>query len=415
MATIVKTGGGGGGGASLNIDYGTTAPADTSKLWIPLASKPKKVSLLSWMDGQIGTVTAESPDITLTSCATIGDEIWFVKPGTSTASRVYLQRYNPKTKSVIAQFSAREPGYAGQRLVYHKGKVYVVGASYTDGSYGYNEEYLSIVDPSTGKYTNTSVRFTNNLYLSANMSIVSDGVYLYVLCGADTDYVTQCWQINPDTMTVVRKYSFPSALLRASNAVYYNGAIYVVYHNTLTVNSTNVYIGKLDVSTWTFTTVYTNETDMKKMYGWCLAIDGSTVFMFGANAAGTNLYSFDAQKETIIPTIISTGLPTSRMYGTAYNGKLYLPNGMLYSLPYYRELAKDDLAIVCEVDSGGVDIVGGDKVDIHINPLSVYVGNNDNHTEQVNAYTHNGSNWVSLSGESMTADMLNALATLGVT
>lgn len=30
----------GGGGADLNIDFGSTPPTDTSKLWVPLASKP---------------------------------------------------------------------------------------------------------------------------------------------------------------------------------------------------------------------------------------------------------------------------------------------------------------------------------------------------------------------------------------
>lgn len=41
----------GGGGADLNIDFGATPPTDTSKLWVPLAKKPDKVSVISYFDG----------------------------------------------------------------------------------------------------------------------------------------------------------------------------------------------------------------------------------------------------------------------------------------------------------------------------------------------------------------------------
>ena len=33
----------GGGGAKLNIDYGSTPPTDTAKLWVPLTTKPSNV------------------------------------------------------------------------------------------------------------------------------------------------------------------------------------------------------------------------------------------------------------------------------------------------------------------------------------------------------------------------------------
>lgn len=39
----------GGGGADLNIDFGSTPPADTSKLWVPLGKKPDKVSVISYL------------------------------------------------------------------------------------------------------------------------------------------------------------------------------------------------------------------------------------------------------------------------------------------------------------------------------------------------------------------------------
>ena len=41
----------GGGGAKLNIDFGTTPPSDTSKLWVPLESKPDVVSVTDLSSG----------------------------------------------------------------------------------------------------------------------------------------------------------------------------------------------------------------------------------------------------------------------------------------------------------------------------------------------------------------------------
>ena len=34
----------GGGGVDLNIDFGSTPPVDTSKLWVPLANKPIRIT-----------------------------------------------------------------------------------------------------------------------------------------------------------------------------------------------------------------------------------------------------------------------------------------------------------------------------------------------------------------------------------
>ena len=405
----------GGGGAKLNIDYGSVPPSDTSKLWVPLANKPDAVKLLSYLDGQVGGVAIESAAITLeNNPVVIGDEIWFNGSGSS-VNKVIIQKYNPKTGEIV-NVSNKNKGYSNGGIAFHKGVVYAFSFYVVSGGTSSKYGYLSTVNPSTGDYTSTGIS-VSSLYSSVYCSCVSDGNYLYLFGGGNENYNKYCWQIDTDTMTKVKEYTFPGSLYRMSNTIYYNGAIYFTYHNTTTIASTNTYIGKLDLNTWEFTAIYTNESDMKQMSNWCLALDGSTVFMFGASSAGTNLYSFDLQADAIEPTIIYTALPESRMVGVAYNGKLYLPNGTLYSLPFYRDLAENHLAIVCEVDSGGVDIIAGDTVDIHINPLSVYLGDSENHTEKVNAYLYDEetATWVSLSGVSMTADMLAALATLGVT
>lgn len=38
------------GGVKLNIDYGATPPSDTTKLWVPLSTKPSSISLQTGVD-----------------------------------------------------------------------------------------------------------------------------------------------------------------------------------------------------------------------------------------------------------------------------------------------------------------------------------------------------------------------------
>ena len=57
----------GGGGAKLNIDFGTTPPSDTSKLWVPLNNKPSNISLQTGVD--VGDFAVKNISITYASGA----------------------------------------------------------------------------------------------------------------------------------------------------------------------------------------------------------------------------------------------------------------------------------------------------------------------------------------------------------
>ena len=68
------------GASKLNIDYGQTAPTNTSKLWVPLSKKPSKVRITSYLAGQVGGMAVEKPNlVTLSknlSSVKIGDKLW---------------------------------------------------------------------------------------------------------------------------------------------------------------------------------------------------------------------------------------------------------------------------------------------------------------------------------------------------
>ena len=100
----------GGGGADLNIDFGSTPPADTSKLWVPLGKKPDKVSVISYFDGQTGNLQSLgsfSPEsgggASSLSPRIVGDELWVVRINTfvSSVERTVIAKFNLKTKQFV--------------------------------------------------------------------------------------------------------------------------------------------------------------------------------------------------------------------------------------------------------------------------------------------------------------------------
>ena len=141
-----------GGGAKLNIDYGSTPPTDTSKLWVPLTTKPDAVecspvlnygSMYAEFIGQPGTNTSYTPGYQ--NCM-IGDWIYFIGPciydtGTYAVSRSkYLRRYNVKTGVLenvtqVYNGSVENGGYRGMCGITVSGKLYFFGGvSYTSSS-----------------------------------------------------------------------------------------------------------------------------------------------------------------------------------------------------------------------------------------------------------------------------------------
>lgn len=72
------------GGVKLNIDYGATPPSDTTKLWVPLATKPSAVEcspVLKYGSEVISTTQYALPDAMSAGCSgngAIGKYIYMI-------------------------------------------------------------------------------------------------------------------------------------------------------------------------------------------------------------------------------------------------------------------------------------------------------------------------------------------------
>lgn len=428
----------GGGGADLNIDFGSTPPADTSKLWVPLAKKPDKISVISYFDGQTGnlqSIGSFSPESgagygSLTP-RMVGDELWVVRVNTfsSVVERTVIAKFNLKTKQFVETLTAYNIGYMGCGIVKVGDKIYSLNTRYSSGGYAYTEDKMCIIDPTTGRYSRTSLSIlgiTQYAYTSA----VTDGKYIYALGGSSSDNnsVDKIFVIDPELLKITKTFNFGVSLYNASSIIYYNGFAYFAYNNTQTVAQCKTCIKRINLTTFEHSDIYQNGTDMLSSYLWSLTNDGETAFLAWANwgnaSSSTNYSSktlrFNLLDTNINPVVVSEQKPGNyggRLFQEAYLGNIYsCLNDTLYTIPYKRDLASGDLAITADVSRDGIDILADKNNSIFINPISVYLGDENSVAQKVDAYLYDNADgkWKTLDGVSYTADMLNALNIMGV-
>lgn len=428
----------GGGGAELNIDFGSTPPVDTSKLWVPLATKPNKTSIISYFDGQTGnlqSIGSFSPESgagygSLTP-RMVGDELWVVRVNTfsSSVERTVIAKFNLKTKQFVETLTAYNIGYMGCGIVKVGDKIYSLNTRYSSGGYAYTEDKMCIIDPTTGRYSRTSLSIlgiTQYAYTSA----VTDGKYIYALGGSssDSNSVDKIFVIDPELLKITKTFNFGVSLYNASSIIYYNGFAYFAYNNTPTVAQCKTCIKRINLTTFEHSDIYQNGTDMLSSYLWSLTNDGETAFLAWANwgnaSSSTNYSSktlrFNLLDTNINPVVVSEQKPGNyggRLFQEAYLGNIYsCLNDTLYTIPYKRDLASGDLAITADISKDGIDILADKNNSIFINPISVYLGDENSIAQKVNAYLYDktDSKWKTLDGVSYTTDMLNALNIMGV-
>ena len=428
----------GGGGADLNIDFGSTPPVDTSKLWVPLAKKPDKVSVISYFDGQTGNLQSLgsfSPESgagygSLTP-RMVGDELWVVRVNTfsSSVERTVIAKFNLKTKQFVETLTAYNIGYMGCGIVKVGDKIYSLNTRYSSGGYAYTEDKMCIIDPTTGRYSRTSLSIlgiTQYAYTSA----VTDGKYIYALGGSSSDNnsVDKIFVIDPELLKITKTFNFGVSLYNASSIIYYNGFAYFAYNNTPTVAQCKTCIKRINLTTFEHSDIYQNGTDMLSSYLWSLTNDGETAFLAWANwgnaSSSTNYSSktlrFNLLDTNINPVVVSEQKPGNyggRLFQEAYLGNIYsCLNDTLYTIPYKRDLASGDLAITADISKDGIDILADKNNSIFINPISVYLGDENSIAQKVDAYLYDktDSKWKTLDGVSYTTDMLNALNIMGV-
>lgn len=424
-----------GGGVKLNIDYGATPPSDTTKLWVPLATKPSNVecspvleygsnSIVSY--GSIGTQTNKAPGYQ--NCL-VGDWIYFLGPFLYDASNVYgsnaIRRYNVKTLELeTVQVVNTNPspiygyqqmcGCAANGIVCFFGGVYFSGDSsqssrifcYDTNTKEYTEIISSSLSPTSnysccavgdkiflfGGYNDPAALYSKSAYVfdtvsktlqpistapADGCSCCAVGGKIYTIGGRTT--YNNVFALDTTTLTWEQKTTTaPNNYTGLTPSVAFGNKIYL-FGNSVSSSTTSRRITVYDTETNTFTE--TGKSMNGGANGTCFGSDGLNVYFIGGiGAYGSN--SKQLQKFSFETALTSNHLFLQEDYG--YDG-------------LWTALKSKD-------------------TDFKVKVINAYLGDSSNIAQLTNAYLYDSKDlkWKSLSGESYVADMQKALNILGV-
>lgn len=341
-----------GGGADLNIAYGDTAPTDTSKLWIK-STKPASIDFTQNPEQQVQGITSEGlPNLPFGSYlighAAVGTKIYLFggvkQSSTSNAKVDTIQEFDTETKT-ITTLSTRliKKGY-GPTCVAVGTKIYI---------FGFGVPNIQAFDTISKSIT----------LLSA--TLLGNGTYI------------SCAAIGTK--------------------------IYLFY----APNSSNsqILIQEFDTTTNTLTTLLT-ETEKYRGAG-CVAI-GNKIYLFGGGAGSADtgyinkIKVFDTE-QNILTDLSLTTAAKGNIAAEAVGNKIFLFGGY-DGTNYYANI--QEFIVTFALSSGNI-LVQEDYLNnvfdvlpaptrVQIGVRNVYKGNASNEAEFVDAYIHNGTNWVNV-------------------
>lgn len=428
----------GGGGAKLNIDFGTTPPSDTSKLWVPLEKKPDSVECSPVLNYGSEYITTLSNIIVPTKqsygAATIkyGDYLYICGGRTNYSTTASgdtnaITKINIKTGEVITLSAVLSAPNSSMFYAVVNEKLWMIGGLRAGASYS-AVETIQVFDPATEtvtKKSGLSARVKRSGQNNLSNSCFAYGKYIYIM-GFEDNAGTKYSNVDIyDTETGTERIAkFQAQLLAASYSQPIAGKVYS-YSGIQTNGAANGNIYEYNLLNETVVLKQTNNNYIRS--GSNAFTVGKYVYIFyGYNALGNVVNTID-RHDTDTGTI--TTLPVIQPYQDQHkmafydNFSIYLMGGrgLNSSIPFRftaeTNLTKNHLFLQ---EDYGYDFlwsaIKSKDVDLKVKVINAYIGDSNNIAQPTNAYLYdtNTNQWKSLSGESYVADMLNALNVLGV-
>ena len=436
----------GGGGASLNIDYGSTPPTDTSKLWVPLAAKPDAVEcspVMNYGSEYIETIQNTGSSLYSYYCtsAVVGDELYFFGvPNTfgGVSSQVGYGVYNMRTNNLRWELWSSLSGTSvsslyGFSCVSYGTDIYICGSSSGGNLYKFDTVNKSI--SRIGLFPNEN---STGLYMAA--AAIYKGI-IYVFGGGSYSYANRINKIqyyDIASNTFGTKNATVASTMGAS-AQTIGKYIYIIGGSPSSGSVTNAIYRYSPDDDEIPTKVATLPTD-KAFFN--SVVIGNFIYTFG----GT---SFLSSGSGFVPTNVTSGIEnqifkfnvTTNEITTVsasllqpmccpvglYDSKVYILN--ITSLSSRTVNIIQDFVSTSPLTSNhlllqedyGCDFlwsaIKSKDTDLKVKVINAYLGDSNNIAQPTNAYLYDTTTnqWKSLSGESYVADMQMALNILGVT
>ena len=434
-----------GGGVKLNIDYGATPPSDTTKLWVPLATKPSAVEcspVLNYGSEYIETIQNTGSSLYSYYCtsAVVGDELYFFGvPNTlgGVASVLGYGVYNMSSKTLRFELWSSLSGLSigslyGFSCVAYGTDIYLIG--------GHNNGYLYKIDTvnksisRVGSFPNKN---STGLYMAA--AAIYEGI-IYVFGGGSYDYANR---INKIQYYDIANNTFGTkgatvASTMGASAQTIGKYIYIIGGSPSSGSVTNAiyrYSPDDDVIPTRVATLPTNKVFFNSV------VIGNSIYTFGganslssgsgfvptnvSSEIGNQIFKFNVTTNEITTVSVSLLQPMCCPVGL-YDSKVYILNitslssrtvNIIQDFVSTSPLTRNHLFLQEDYGYDGLWAALKSKdTDFKVKVINAYLGDSNNIAQLTNAYLYDSKDlkWKSLSGESYVGDMQNALNILGV-
>lgn len=416
-----------GGGVKLNIDYGSTPPTDTTKLWVPLAKKPSAVECSPVLN--YGNEYTETKNWTVgfsqlrnnyPQMCSYGNYIYSVCPYIGSQQND-IYRYDVTTGERTTFYS--DLVYQNYVLAFTVGK-YIYTFNHTVGA---DSEYVDKFDLETGE--KTTLRNVSYPFPSSQVHYFSSGC----VSGNKIFLVGSFGSINSATVSVfdvtTEKFTYHGSMPNQAQGTYTAACVAVgskvyVFGGTTGVSfDPRKSIQTFDVDTQEYTQNNNVLPYMVNNANRCCRI-GSYAYIFG------NIDSTQYQKKIIrvnldnfAVDVLESELHASRVSACCgfVGDKFYLLGGSEVSSveTFTQSTVLQQNHLFLQTDFGfdnPFPIISDKNTKITAYLRQAYLGDSNNIAQLTNAYLYDSKDlkWKSLSGESYVADMQNALNILGV-
>ena len=386
----VASGGGSGGSAEFNIAYGDTAPTDTSKLWVK-ASEPAAVSVTS------AIVTAsEELEFDIAHLPTAASGIAPAVVGT----KVYLfggaggntiNVFDTESKTIETLSTKLPAAASGITSAVVGTKVYLFGG-FSGGFFN----TINVFDTESKTIETLSTKLPAAAY-NITSAVVGTKVYLF---GGEGDKYLRTINVFDTESKTIATLSTPLATTMAAISSAVVGTKVYLFGGRVGYNSFISSIYVFDTESNTIAQVSANLDTAAS--GITSAVVGTKVYLFGGCAKDqylSQVYVFDTENET--RTTLSTKLPTAAeaIASAVVGTKVYLFGGYggvslntINVFTVLMPLASNNMIIEADKAKNRFNLLP--NVELGVN--AVYLGNAEGNGEKVEAYLHNGTEWVEI-------------------
>ena len=444
----------GGGGAKLNIDFGTTPPSDTSKLWVPLNNKPNNISLQTGVDvgdfsvNNISVITesgASSSVPQFSGTAEDGEGGFYCFGG---GEGLTTNRYGPKSSKHIWHISSDGViRMLSQELLYKSASarcarvgrdIYIFGGG--KNPYYYNEGGLPMIQKFNidTKVTELIWSYDTQYTSSAGGPWLRSKLfkwgsrYLVLASGnnsagdpfisGESSYGVNCIRFF-DTVSKTFTGGWIKRDVSGDHISMYSSYPYAITKDVVAGGTRDQAKGYVyDLEKRTGKSIVQNISATGEANRFCSSNSIPVYFLGNSYTILENghIYEYLDETNSFSTVIKSAAISVSDYYyGWCYNddGHVFIPyGGTIFDLAIKTPLANNNMIIALDIEGAAWKALNTKDVSASVYPIKVLVGDTDGWAVQKDAYLYDTTTnkWTKLDGSSTYQDMLNALNIMGV-